>query len=129
MFLAKVYLIHLNSELYTHTHTETLLKFMKHHNMSSDQLDCEIEEGDITYLAQHFDNVELYLRVFGLTAAEQVNVRRIQDNHIAMTECLSLWRRHNPSTATLRTLLNILLSLRKEEIASNVCSYYHPKHK
>ena len=76
---------------------------MKHHNMSSDQLDCEIEEGDITYLAQHFDNVELYLRVFGLTATEQVNVKKIQDNHIAMTECLSLWRRHNPSTATLRT--------------------------
>ena len=97
--------------------------------MSSDQLDCEIEEGDITYLAQHFDNVELYLRVFGLTAAEQNDVRQKQGTHVAMTECLSLWRRHNPSTATLRTLLDILLSLRKEEIASNVCSYYHPKHK
>ena len=104
---------------------------MKHHDVSSDQLDCEIKEEDVTYLAGHFDNVELYLRVFALTAAEQANVRRLAqwDNQIAMTECLSLWRRHNPSTATLRTLLEILLSLRKEEIASNVCSYYHPKHK
>ena len=100
--------------------------------MTADQLDCEIEEQDITYLAEHFDNVELYLRVFGLTTAEQVNVRRmvhVHDNQIAMAECLSLWRRHNPSRATLRTLLEILQSLRKEEIASKVCDYYHPKHK
>ena len=97
---------------------------MKHHNMSSDQLDCEIKEEDVTYLAQHFDNVELYLRVFGLTATEQADVRRLaRDNHIAMAECLSLWRRHNPSTATLRKLLEILLHLGKEEIASKVCSY------
>ena len=102
---------------------------MEHCNVSSDQLDCEIEEEDITYLAQHFDNVELYLRVFGLTAAEQNDVKQKQGTHIAMTECLSLWRRHNPSTATLRTLLEILLCLRKEEVASNVCRYYQQKHK
>ena len=95
-------------------------------------MDCEIEQKDITYLAQHFDNVELYLRVFGLTTAEQANVRRmvhVHGNQIAMAECLSLWRRHNPSTATLRALLDILLRLRKEEIASKVHNYYHPKHK
>ena len=95
-------------------------------------MDCEIEEKDITYLSQHFDNVELYLRVFELTNAEQANVRRMVHEHgnqIAMAECLSLWRRHNPSTATLRALLDILLRLRKEEIASKVCDYYHPKHK
>ena len=102
---------------------------MKHHDVSSDQLDCEIKEEDVTYLAGHFDSVELYLRVFGLTAAEQSDIKKVQSTQVAMTECLSLWRRHNPSTATLRTLLEILLSLRKEEIASNVCSYYHPKHK
>ena len=104
---------------------------MKHCDVSSDQLDCEIIETDVTYLAGHFDNVQFYLRVFGLSSADQANVRRMaqDDNQIAMTECLSLWRKHNPSTATLRTLLEILLSLRKEEIATNVCSYYYPKHK
>ena len=103
---------------------------MKQYDVSSDQLDCEIKEEDVTYLAKHFDNVELYLRVFELTAAEQANVRRMaHDNHIAMTECLSLWRKHNPSSATLKALLEILLNLGKEEIASNVCSYYHLKRK
>ena len=110
----------------------TLKKLKEKLIMSSDQLDCEIEERDLIVLAEHFDDVELYLRVFGLTTAEQVDVRRMANNYgnrIAVAECLSLWRRHNPSTATLRALLEILLSLRKEEIASKMCSYYFPKHK
>ena len=107
----------------------TTEKLIEVYCADSDQLDCEIEEKDITYLAKYFDNVELYVRVFGLTPAEMVNVRRIQDNQIAMAECLSLWRRHNPSRATLKTLLEILLRLRKEEIASKVCKYYCPTHK
>ena len=100
--------------------------------MSNDQLDCVIEEKDMIMLAKHFDDVELYLRVFELTTAEQANVRRmsyIHDNQIAMAECLSLWRKHNPSRATLRALLEILLSLSKEETASKVCNYYCPKRK
>ena len=110
----------------------TLEKLKDKFIMSSDQLDCEIGERDLIMLAEHFDDVELYLRVFGLTTAEQVDVRRmarVHGNQIAMAECLSLWRRHNPSTATLRVLLEILLSLRKEEIASKMCSFFCPKHK
>ena len=110
----------------------TLEQLMASNGMTDDQLNCEIEEKDTPYLAEHFDNVELYLRVFGLTTAEQANVRRmvhVHDNQIAMAECLSLWRRHNPYTATLRALLEILLSLRKEEIASKACDYYHLKSK
>ena len=100
--------------------------------MSSDQLDCEIEDEDVTYLAGHFGNVELYPRVLKLTDAEQADVKKMVHEHgnqIAMAECLSLWRRHNPSTATLRALLDILLRLRKEEVATKVHNYYHPKHK
>ena len=107
----------------------TLGRLMEMCGANSDQLNCEIEEKDITYLAEYFDNVELYVRVFGLTPAEQVDVGRIRDNQVAMTECLSLWRKHNPSTATLRTLLEILLKLKKEEIASKVCKYFCPVHK
>ena len=105
---------------------------MASYEMTDDQLNCEIEEGDIAYLAEHFDGVELYQRVFGLSNAEQTNVKSIAAVHgtqTAMAECLSLWRRHNPSTATLRALLDILLRLRKEEIASKVCDYYHQNHK
>ena len=119
--------------LNTHYHTGSSKgEIPEDHHRRSDQMDCEIEEKDIPYLAQHFDNVELYLRVFELTTAEQANVRRmvhVHGNQIAMAECLSLWRRHNPSTATLRALLDILLRLRKEEIASKICDYYHPKQK
>ena len=102
------------------------------YGMTSDQLDCEIEEEDMIILASYFDNVEFYLNVLGLTSAEQTDTRSKASSNgtqIAMNYCLLLWRRHNPSTATLRTLLYILLSLRKEEIASKVCNYYYPKHK
>ena len=98
--------------------------------MGSDQLDYEIKEEDIPYLAQHFDNVELYLMAFGLTRPEQADIKStalLRGTQTAMAECLSLWRRHNPYTATLRSLLEILLSLRKEEIASEVCDYYNVK--
>ena len=104
----------------------TLERLMEMCSANSDQLDCEIEEIDITYLAGYFDNVELYIKVFGLTVGEQADIRKISGNQVAMTACLSLWRQHNPSTATLRELLEILLKLKKEEIASKVCKYYCP---
>ena len=106
--------------------------FMSNYNISSDQLNLEIEESDVTYLAAHFDNVEPYLNILGLTNSEQVHVRRtanLSGNQVAMAECLSLWRHHNPSIATLRTLLDILLKLRKEDVAVKICSYFHPKPK
>ena len=99
---------------------------MKDYNISSDQLDYEIKEEDVTYLAEHFDNVERYVVVMGLTESEQADVKRMthtHDNQIAMARCLLLWRQHNPSTATLRKLLEVLLNLKKERIASNVLDW------
>ena len=113
----------------THVTLDTLIN---EYNISSDQLNSEVEESDVTFLAAYFDNVELYVKVLGLTKGEQVDVKRMahsQGNQVAMTECLSLWRQHNPSTAILRTLLDILLKLRKEEVASNISGYYYPKPK
>ena len=108
----------------------TLDSLMSDYNISSDQLDLEIEESDVTYLAAYFDDVMLYLRVLGLTNIEQADVRNMAKHHgnqVAMAECLSLWRQHNPSTATLRTLLDILLKLRKEDIALKTCGHFYPK--
>ena len=102
---------------------------MEDYSISRDQIDCEIEERDIMILAGYFDDVNFYLSVIGLSTSEQVDVRKISSNQIAMAKCLSLWRRHNPSMATLGALLDILLRLKKEEIASKLCDYYHPKHK
>ena len=95
------------------------------------QLNCEIEDGDMIHLARYFDNVEYYLSVLGLSSSEQTDVRRkvSEGTQIAMNHCLLLWKQHNPSIATLRTLLDILLGLKKEEIATDVCSYFCPRHK
>ena len=112
--------------------TVALERLVKDYSMSSEQLEYETEEVDIAHLAQHFDDVELYVKAFGLNSAEQADVRRIvflSGNQVAMAECLSLWRKHSPFAATLRSLLEVLLRLGKEEIASKVCSHYHPKHK
>ena len=94
--------------------------------MSTDQLDRELEERDIIHLAGYFDNVDYYLAALELTPAEQTDVtlKALQSTQIAMNHCLLIWRRHNPWKATLRTLLKILLELKKEEIASNVCAYF-----
>ena len=96
------------------------------YNVSNDRLNCEIQEKDIIYLAGYFDNVEYYVSALDLSPAERTDVRKksyTDGTQIAMSHCLSLWRQHNPSTATLRTLLDILLSLKKDEIALKVCNY------
>ena len=74
-------------------------------------------------LACHFDNVKMYSLALGLTPAQQADVRQIkvlEDTQTAMMECLSLWQRSNPAAATYRTLVKLLLRLRKYEIASKV---------
>ena len=110
----------------------TLRELSEKYVISNEQLDSEIEDRDMIMLARYFDNVEYYLSVLELTPAEQTDVRMktvSEGTQIAMYHCLSVWKQHNPSTATLRTLLEILLSLKKEETASNVCKYFCPKHK
>ena len=102
------------------------------YSVNSDQLDCEIEERDMIILAGYFDNVEHYLDIMGLMPSDQNDVRRkalTNGAQVAIMNCLLKWKQHNPSKATLRTLLEILLKLKKEEIASKVCSFYCPKPK
>ena len=109
----------------------TLETLTKVYAISSDQLDLVIDDSDMILLAAYFDDVEYYVNVLGLSPAEQTDVKKKASagTQIAMNHCLLLWKQHNPSTATLRILLNTLLSLKKEEIASNVCRFFCPKHK
>ena len=105
---------------------------IKDYNLSHVQLDLEIEEKDIIVLAKYFDNVKYYLDILELTPAEKDDVTDTKHRHgaqLAMSQCLSFWRKRNPSRATLKTLLEILLKLEKEELASNICGYYFPKSK
>ena len=112
--------------------TMTVEKLAELYNISHDQLDTEINYRDIFFLSQHFDDVEYYLGPLGLPPSEQFDVKRkqfSQGTHLAMNHCLWLWKQRDPSKATLRMLLNILLALNKEEIASNVCKQFFTKQK
>ena len=62
----------------------------------------------------------------GLTRAEQANVNELfhkRGTQVAMTECLTVWKQHNPYAATYRALLELLLRLRKEKIADEICQH------
>ncbi|XP_064385076.1 uncharacterized protein LOC135333972 [Halichondria panicea] len=86
-------------------------------------LNNEIETTEFPILACHFDNVKMYSLALGLTPAQQADVRQIkvlEDTQTAMMECFSLWQRSNPAAATYRTLLKLLVRMRKHEIANEV---------
>ncbi len=92
----------------------------------TDQLDREIAQSDVPHLAGYFDNVELYLDCCGLTPCEQTDVnekKHTYGNHVAMIKCLTIWRTTNPKAATFRALLEIVLCLRKGEIARHIQQY------
>ncbi len=98
---------------------------MKRHNVTDKQLNTEIKEADFPHLAEYFDGIELYICKMGLTPSEQGDVK-LKGNHniqAAMIMCLSYWRGHNPSKATYKSLLSILVSLDKGLIADHVCQY------
>ncbi len=86
-------------------------------------LNNEIVTTEFPILACYFDNVKMYSLTLGLTPAQQADVRQIKvldDTQTAMMECLSLWKRRDPEAATYRTLLKLLVRMRKYEIASEV---------
>ncbi|XP_064395980.1 uncharacterized protein LOC135343006 isoform X3 [Halichondria panicea] len=102
-----------------------ILMLMKRHNVTDKQLNTEIKEADFPHLAEYFDGIELYICKMGLTPSEQGDVK-LKGNHniqAAMIMCLSYWRGHNPSKATYKSLLSILVSLDKGLIADHVCQY------
>ncbi len=99
---------------------------MVKHGVTDEQLDREIEQDDLAPVAMHFDNVEFYLNPLKLTGNEKADVKRdafVKGNQVAVINCLSIWRDHEPSGATFRALIRILLDLRKEEIATRICQY------
>ena len=83
-------------------------------------------ESDIPYVAKYFDGVIIYSSAMGLTPAELADVKDLSYRkgiQVAMTECLILWKRHDPVTATHKVLLELLLKLRKEEVADQICQH------
>ena len=103
---------------------------MVKHGVTDKQLDREIEQDDLAPVAMHFDDVELYLNPLKLNGNEQIDVKRdafVKGNQVAVINCLSIWRCHEPSEATFRALIRILLDLRKEEIATKIFQYLKEK--
>ncbi len=102
------------------------------HGVTDEQLlDQEIEQDDLAPVAMHFDDVELYLNPLKLNGNEQTDVRTSahvsKSNQVAVINCLSIWRCHEPCEATFRALIRILLDLRKEEIATKIFQYLNGK--
>ncbi len=104
---------------------------MVEQGVTDEQLDQEIEQDDLAPVAMHFDAVELYLNPLKLTDNELADVMReiylSKSNQVAMITCLSFWRNHEPTEATFRALIIILLDLGKEEIATKICQYLKEK--
>ena len=96
------------------------------YNVNDEQLSTKISEEDIFDLAGCFDCVETYLDKLGLTAGQQTQVEDLaerRDVQTAMTKALKFWRQPKPWLATYRTLLQILLDLRRGDVAVRVCQY------
>ncbi|XP_064387592.1 uncharacterized protein LOC135335879 isoform X5 [Halichondria panicea] len=111
--------------------TTNLHELMVKHGVTDKQLDQEIEQDDLAPVAMHFDDVELYFNPLKLNENEQADVRRetylSRSNQVAVINCLFIWRGHEPSEATFRALIRILLDLKKEEIAIKICQYLKEK--
>ncbi len=94
--------------------------------MTNSQLDTEIEETDMIILAAHFDHIGTYSTLFGPKNSQQQDVidEKIRyDTQVAMSLAMKLWRRRNPAAATYRALVEIVLSLRKVDVATEVCEF------
>ncbi len=99
---------------------------MSTYSLTDQQLDSEIGDSDNSYLAEYFDGVNIYSNAMRLTPAEQADVNELYHKNgtqVAMTECLILWKRHDPYAATYKALLELLLRLRKDKIADDICQH------
>ena len=86
-------------------------------------LNSKIDKKEFPILAAHFDNIPMYSLALELTPAQQADVKRFlvqYDTQTAMMQCLSMWQERNPAAATYRTLLELLLRVKKYSIAIKV---------
>ena len=104
----------------------TIEELKERTKVTDSQLDTEIEDTDIIALADHFDNIETYSTLFKLTDSKKQDVIDEKMRHktqAAMSLAMKLWKRRNPAAATYRALVEIVLSLRKVDVATTVCEF------
>ncbi len=103
-----------------------LQELIRRYCLTDEQLNSEIKNSDFPHLAEYFDGVTIYSNALGLTPAKQADVNALcqrEGTQAAMNTCLSFWNQHNPYAATYRALLQLLLELRKERIADEICQH------
>ena len=108
---------------------ESLLNETK---LTDNQLQARVEEADLSELAACFDNTEDYVEKLGLSSGEQTDVRTqtfVNGTQTGVKVALKYWRNRTSIEATFRTLLLILLSLLKGDIAIRVCKYLSNRRK
>ena len=88
------------------------------------QLYEKLEEPDLFQLGACFDNADDYVEMLGLSPEQQADVRTqayVNGTQPGVSLALRYWRNINPVGATFRTLLLILLSRGKINVATRVC--------
>ena len=120
--------------LYAHHHNYvgvlTIEQLQRETAIDDAQLAVTIGEEDIIKIAPLFDEVEAYLDKLKLLPAQQTDVKDVAYRHSTaqgMTKALKLWSQPNPYNATFRALLEILLDMRRGDVAVGVCRYITEK--
>ena len=106
----------------------TIEELKDHTNVTDSQLNTEIEEADMIFLAAYFNNIETFPLLLGLNPAEQQDVKYaffLHDMRTAMFLALRLWKKANPGAATYRALVEIVLRMgvNGTAIAEEVCKF------
>ena len=99
---------------------------VKNTGVKSSQLDQEIPREDLHIIAGCFDNYNVYLDKLGLDPGQCADIAKtglVENYRSAMREALRCWIKADPSVATFRTLLEIVLSLGKHDVAHLLCKY------
>ena len=118
------------SDLATDHKTLTVEDLKRRTGVSDMQLDSRIKEKDLPDLAGCFDQVDIYLYKLNLTPGQQTDVKDLahqSSTTVAMAAALKFWRQPNPFDATFRALLELLLDLRRGDVAVSVCQHITSK--
>ncbi len=102
----------------------TIEELKERTKVTDSQLNMEIKEADMWDLAAQFDDVETYPDKLGLNPAEQKDVKYalfLNGMQTAMCHTLKVWRQHNPGAATYRALVDIVLDMGMEALATYIC--------
>ncbi len=105
--------------------TVTVEELKERTKVTDSQLDEQIDQKDIFKLSNHFGNVDDYMIYLELTPSQQRCVKDLRNTQSAVAEALMLWRKRNPSAATYRALIKIVLNANDSQLAISLCHHLY----